>query len=214
MSGDKPAIGTQCKLRCLPGYVAAQQQTSRTSYQYVNSESQNYHRLHYDIVSSGESEGGTGKLDQISCSSEGTWSPRELLHTPASAPCISSSCSKLVEPENGSVFPGTCLQESVPLNTQCLVLCSSGFYPKNGKIRTCSKGLRWFPEDNPLCIRLPPTPRPYIHCPSDVVVDLKPGQSSSYAKIPQPQANMDWYRCVSISLDYNRQAVNINISLA
>ncbi|CAG7721937.1 unnamed protein product [Allacma fusca] len=136
---------------------------------------------------------GFGRVGRISCLQDGNWSPPDAF---LKSPCISSSCPKLQTPKEGSLFPETCLSDAVPLNTQCLILCSSGFYPKNGRIRTCSKGFRWFPEDNPICIRLPPTPRPYIHCPSDVVVDLKPGQSSAYVKIPQPQANMDWYRYV------------------
>lgn len=112
----------------------------------------------------------------IRCNEEGKWSPADYLDQVV---CTLSSCPKLQKPEFGSLFPEICSSENVPLNTQCLVLCSTGYYPKNGRIRTCSKGFAWFPEDTPLCVRLPSTPRPYIHCPSDVAVDLKPGERNS-----------------------------------
>ena len=162
IEGHRAVAGTNCKLRCLRGFVLKPP-----------------HNL------------GFGRIGRITCLPNGNWSPPDSF---LSSPCISSTCTKLRPPKDGFLFPDICTSDSVPLNTQCLVLCSPGYYPKNGRIRTCSKGFNWFPEDNPVCIRLPPTPRPYIHCPSDVTVDLKPGQSSAYVKIPQPQANMDWYR--------------------
>lgn len=204
-------IGTKCKLRCSPGYsmkdfvssnvIHQQQQFHQHRHQDHRAY---YNSLYYGYVNSqpsssneiepfGTVKGINGKMENkaIVCSYDGTWSPPPQR---LKSPCALASCTKLSHPKDGSLFPDICLQDNVPLNTQCLIICSPGYYPKNGRIRTCSKGLRWFPEDNPICIRLPPTPRPYIHCPSDVIVNLKPGQSSGYVKIPQPQANMDWYR--------------------
>ena len=36
--------------------------------------------------------------------------------------------------------------------------------------------------------------KPFIQCPSDVTVPLPAHQSSAYVRLPQPKANVDWYR--------------------
>lgn len=179
VNGDKPIVGTKCRLRCLAGYSLMS--THDHQNRFLNS-----------IFGTPDDNSIMSIAHQtITCTEDGHWKGYE---SASKSVCVSTSCAQLPAPEHGTLFPDTCLGDNVPLNTQCLVLCSTGFYPKNGRMRTCSRGFQWFPEDNPLCIKLPPTPRPYIHCPSDIEVDLKSGQSSAYVKIPQPQANMDWYR--------------------
>lgn len=205
VNGDKPIVGTKCKLRCLPGFS-------------LMNPNNHHNRFLSSVYGNPEDNSLVTMAHQaITCAEDGQWKGYD---SASRSVCVSTSCPQLPVPEHGTLFPDTCLGDNVPLNAQCLVLCAAGFYPKNGRIRTCSRGFQWFPEDNPLCIKLPPTPRPYIHCPSDVEVDLKPGQASAYVKIPQPQANMDWYRYVSfmltgISFMYrytNRATISINIS--
>lgn len=188
LAAQKQPVGTVCALHCHPGLKLRHNYTSSSS-----PPSNFYHRFQYELVK--DEPEIPQKLEElkVKCTPTGNWSPGA--QALGSVTCIPSNCPRLSDPEHGSLFPDICLQEEgVPLQTQCLVLCAKGFYPKNGRIRTCSRHFRWFPEENPICVRLPPTPRPYIHCPSDLVVDLKAGQSSAHVIIPQPQANMDWYR--------------------
>ncbi|XP_035701322.1 uncharacterized protein LOC118433481 [Folsomia candida] len=169
--------GTKCRVNCLPGF----------SLTLLN-------EIETTIFGKQVKSLGGSNSKYVTCSGDGTWSPADYEETVA---CTASSCPALSKPEFGTLFPEICSSsDRIQLNTQCLVLCEVGYYPKNGRLRTCSKGYRWSPEDSTVCIRLPATPRPYIHCPSDVKVDLMPGMASAYVKIPQPQANMDWYRYV------------------
>lgn len=190
VNGDNPLIGTKCHLTCPPGYSLG--------YLYDNNDhhDKSNHLLHNSILVGADSDNSVFSghhAKSIICAEDGEWKGLQAI---SKYTCVSTSCPSLPAPEHGTIFPETCLSDHVPLNSQCLVICNSGFYPKNGKIRTCSRGFHWFPEDNPLCIKLPPTPRPYIHCPSDIIVDLKPGQGTAYVNLPQPQANMDWHRYV------------------
>lgn len=169
-------FGTKCRVNCLPGYsLTTMNEIKRTVF------GKQLKSLWYS------------NTKYAQCSEQGTWAPADY---DIQFVCKPSGCHALSKPNYGTLFPEeTCSSENIPLNTQCLILCSPGYYPKNGRLRTCSKDYRWSPEDSSsLCIRLPSSPRPYIHCPSDVNVDLMPGMASGYVKIPQPQANMDWHR--------------------
>jgi len=179
-AGEKPPVGTRCRLACLPGLALHLNLPTPSPATF-------YHRFHYDVLR--DEPEVVVKENQliIKCLATGQWSEGKSYLDMIS--CVSSNCPRLLAPEHGSLFPEACQEEGVPLHSQCLVLCSAGFYPRNGRIRTCSKSLKWFPEENTICLRLPPTPRPYIHCPSDLIVDLKAGQSSTHVIIPQPQAN-------------------------
>lgn len=172
--GQHFRVGSKCRVNCLPGY----------SLTVIN-------EIERIVFGKQVKSFGYSNPKYLQCSEQGSWEPSDYLEQIA---CTISSCPTLPKPEFGTVFPEVCLSNNVPLHTQCLILCSTGHYPKNGRLRTCSKGFKWHPEDNTLCIPLPSTPRPYISCPSDVRVDLMPGLASAYVKIPQPQANMDWYR--------------------
>jgi len=174
----KPMIpGTKCKPRCAPGF-----------------------KMSNDVLRSRWKNKKQVKNSEIECNQHGEWFPSNYSTLNS---CMPSSCVNLEDPEHGTLFPRVCTQERVPLNTQCLVLCSPGFYPTGGRIRTCSREYEWFPQESPSCNELPPTPRPYIHCPSDIQVPLKPAHATAYVKIPQPQANMEWHRYLFMTVSKN-----------
>ncbi|GLG98922.1 Uncharacterized protein GBIM_05483, partial [Gryllus bimaculatus] len=49
------------------------------------------------------------------------------------------------------------------------------------------------------------TPRPFIHCPRDLKIELPRHQNSVHVRIPQPKSNMDWWRYVDSDPPWGKQ---------
>ncbi|XP_068220454.1 LOW QUALITY PROTEIN: uncharacterized protein [Palaemon carinicauda] len=123
------------------------------------------------------------------CLSTGSWSRN-------SATCQAVKCSVLAEVNRGRVSPSRCVRRTSNVGQHCYLSCSPGYRVVGNPVRTCRSTGSWSPEaPSPYCEK--DTLKPFIQCPSDVTVELAPHQSTSYVRLPQPKANVDWYRYVS-----------------
>ncbi|KAK8739357.1 hypothetical protein OTU49_003594 [Cherax quadricarinatus] len=123
------------------------------------------------------------------CLNTGMWSNNAVT-------CQAVKCSMLAEVEHGRVSPKRCIRRTSVVGQHCYLSCSSGFRVVGNPVRTCQPSGTWSPESpSPYCEK--DTLKPFIQCPSDVMVDLAPHQSTAYVRLPQPKANVDWFRYVS-----------------
>ncbi|KAK4321167.1 hypothetical protein Pmani_008010 [Petrolisthes manimaculis] len=123
------------------------------------------------------------------CTPEAVWS--------TSVPtCQALKCSVLTDVEHGRVSPGRCVTRASSPGHHCYLSCSPGYRVVGNPVRTCRPDGHWSPDaPSPYCEK--DTMKPFIQCPSDVKVELAPHQSSAYVRLPQPKANVDWFRYVA-----------------
>nr|XP_058971506.1 sushi, von Willebrand factor type A, EGF and pentraxin domain-containing protein 1-like [Pocillopora verrucosa] len=105
------------------------------------------------------------------CGKDGLWVPHPSY-------CIGRPCPSLKDIPNGSV-QASCkiyLDGSTRYGGRCFYRCNSGYDLKGVSYRDCQADGKWSGTE-PICEKRHPTP--YITCPSDINVILKPGMSTA-----------------------------------
>ncbi|KAG0710000.1 Sushi, von Willebrand factor type A, EGF and pentraxin domain-containing protein 1 [Chionoecetes opilio] len=131
------------------------------------------------------------------CLPAGVWSA-------SPATCRARKCSVLAEVDHGRVLPKRCTGRTTGVGQHCYLTCSPGYRVVGNPVRTCQTSGLWSPEaSSPYCEK--DSLKPFIQCPGDVQVDLAPHQSSAHVRLPQPKANVDWFRYVDAAPEWAKQ---------
>ncbi|XP_078369779.1 uncharacterized protein LOC144653611 [Oculina patagonica] len=123
-----------------------------------------------------------------SCGPQGSWVPY-----PTS--CIGRQCPLLNDIKNGQVQDG-CRISTQRYGDRCRYYCYNGYRLKGDYTRDCQANGTWSGTE-PTCEKI--HPKPYISCPADIYVVLKPGMSTADVsdKWTRPTANVKNITAVS-----------------
>lgn len=63
-----------------------------------------------------------------------------------------AACPQLQQPRDGTYAPANCLTESQLPGGRCVLHCSAGFKPENGRTIVCGRNLEWSPIARLNCV--------------------------------------------------------------
>lgn len=89
----------------------------------------------------------------------------------------------------GGIFPGE----------RCILHCDVGYKAIDRRIAICSPQLEWeLPAGSNLsCMAVPALAiKPFIRCPPDATMQLKPAQTKMLLRMERPRTNVDWVNFV------------------
>lgn len=121
-------------------------------------------------------------IKEIKCGLNGEW----IGQLPS---CESLFCPAIEKPEYGNINPPSCLNGSSVVFQKCFFTCDTGYKLIGHAFMRCDRNLEWKPKVFPKCVKN--ELEPFIKCPADISVDLKPQQDKHHIKIPKPKSNME-----------------------
>jgi len=105
--------------------------------------------------------------------------------------CQRISCPALPPIANGTLTPSFCAIIGNYFGDSCHYTCNQGYQLNGNTTRTCQADGQWDDAAIPKCDKV--YPKPWISCPSDVIVDLGRDESTYdiTALLGQPQSNVE-----------------------
>ncbi|XP_026463436.1 fibrillin-2-like [Ctenocephalides felis] len=145
-----------------------------------------------------------GKSELYCNQSIGTW------NTDTNIECIvPTTCPDLPNLEHGTFYPQSCNSgKHIPGDT-CYLECKSGYKSSYNKVIICMKNHEWNYNTSLIrCNRKQDGLTPFIICPEDINVQLKPHQQiARNVWISRPKSNVDWWKYVDSYPPWAKQLV-------
>lgn len=107
------------------------------------------------------------------------------------------TCPRIEKPSNGIITPAACLTGGIYPGERCILHCDAGYKATDRRIAICSPQTQWEHDANLTCSAVPALAiKPFIRCPPDATMVLRPEQSKLLLRMERPRTNVDWLKYV------------------